>query len=216
MNELQSRPLRRHRWPAYPTRLDVLADATLLHRHMPAQWLSRKELTGAAALFLSTGSLSAPIACIPTPGIVAPPSMTCLSEAEAMQLIKDELTRGDISLDRENVELPVVLIADDAGDLRPFTIDLANQGRSIALEYLDEADYWTYGGWDENGPTAVADVATLITEQVAEQMPNLHFRTFYTASDASAFGTCPPEEARQALREQVRDFVDWLKGQGVI
>jgi hypothetical protein len=53
MAALTAQPVRRVTWPGYPTRLQVLADAELLKRHIPAAWLSNRELAAAAGVCLA-------------------------------------------------------------------------------------------------------------------------------------------------------------------
>jgi hypothetical protein len=47
-------PVLRLKVPAYPTRLQILADPALLERHIPPAWRATADLAKAAALFLAT------------------------------------------------------------------------------------------------------------------------------------------------------------------
>ena len=47
MAKLDPSPVKHYPLPAYPPRLDVLADPELLKAHLPPSWLGRKELAGA-------------------------------------------------------------------------------------------------------------------------------------------------------------------------
>jgi hypothetical protein len=136
MSALQHRPVKRFRWPAYPTKLEVLATPELLKRHQPPAWLSNRELAAAAGVFLaanaggcgksatdaSNGARLAPdapaiVAPIFRHGeglgaagciVISPPSF--LSEEEAFLVIANELSRHGIELSKRNVDLETVIV----------------------------------------------------------------------------------------------------------
>lgn len=134
-------PVRNYRSPVYPTRLQVLADPTILQRHVPPAWRSRAPMAGALAAFLAVNAqvqasdsklpkskeaaVVAPIfkhgegrgatGCI----VVAPP--TFLSEEEALQVIVEELSKAGLAVTRRNVELPSVVMPNRMSQMR-FTI----------------------------------------------------------------------------------------------
>ncbi|MFH1039055.1 MAG: hypothetical protein V1789_10365 [PVC group bacterium] len=127
---MKPKPVRRYGIPAYPTRLQVLADPNLLEKHIPANWLSTPELAGAVAIFLaantcvnagekelSTSSRAAVVAPIFEYGegrgatgcvVVSPPVF--LSEEEALQVIVEELTNAGVEVTGTDVVLEGVTI----------------------------------------------------------------------------------------------------------
>jgi hypothetical protein len=216
MNRLRYYPLHRADLPAYPTKLAALADPALLRKHLPSAWLGRREMAGAAALFLAGGTLGGAGGCVwwrTPPGIVAPPSV-CLSEEDALQIIRDELQQQGLTLGEENVALTAVQLADSSGETAPLQADLADTQRGLAVEYLDDASYWSYRSYADEENAAPADVADALVAAAATQAPELRLGVFST--ELNETGDCDAAAAEVSLREQVRDFVDWLKAQGVI
>lgn len=114
---MKTKPVRRHRKPRYPTRLEALADRTLLERHLPASWRRNKEMAAVTALLLGinsvvrAGDAKAPIskAAVVAPifnhgegrgatGCVSVAPPVFLSEEEAFQVIQEELTKHGVNL----------------------------------------------------------------------------------------------------------------------
>ncbi len=136
MSALEHKPVKHGRWPAYPTKLEVLATPELLERHQPPAWLSNRELAAAAGVFLaanaagggkattdaSNGARLAPDApAIAAPifehgdgrgvtgcVVLNPPSF--LSEEEARQIIKDELARYGMQALQEDIAFDGVAV----------------------------------------------------------------------------------------------------------
>ena len=216
MNPLRYYPIHRASRPAYPTKLAALADPALLRKHLPPAWLGRRELAGAAALFLAGGTVGVETGCTQnwiTPGIL-PGYVACLSETEALQIIRDELKQQGLTLGEENVALTDVQFANSTGETAPLEVDLAYTERGIAIEYLDDNAYWQYRAAAGESLYTPADVAEGLVAAATEQAPNLRLGIFTTDRDENM--NCDAAAAEQSLREQVRDFVDWLKAQGVI
>lgn len=129
---METKPVRRQATPRYPTRLEVLADGTLLEKHMPAAWKNCAEMAGAVAILLSVNGCLAQ-AQKPEPGenttaaVVAPifvhgegrgatgcvvvNAPVFLSEQDAMQVIREELQKSGIALTEQNVKLSDVSIS---------------------------------------------------------------------------------------------------------
>jgi hypothetical protein len=140
MRHLAAQPVRRVAVPAYPTKLDVLAEPELLARHVPPAWLAKAEVAGALSAFLAVntvGCTDRPIvpkartnprlanAAIVAPvfehgagqapgrgvmGCVAVASPVFLSEEEALQVIHDELTKYGLEASQRGVLLKSVKI----------------------------------------------------------------------------------------------------------
>jgi hypothetical protein len=128
---MNARPVTRYRNPRYPTRLEVLADHTLLEKHLPPAWKSCAEMAGVVTLLLAsnncTGIPSEAIrAAKSKPAVVAPifehgegrGATGCivvnppvfLSEQDAMQVIREELRKAGVATSRTNVPVEGVRI----------------------------------------------------------------------------------------------------------
>jgi flagellar biosynthesis GTPase FlhF len=128
---MNARPVTHYRNPRYPTRLEVLADHTLLEKHLPPAWKSCAEMAGVVTLLLATNSslgfsqnrikgltgkpaVVAPIfehgggrgavGCV----VVNPPVF--LSEQDAMQVIREQLGKAGVNLSAKHVALQDVVI----------------------------------------------------------------------------------------------------------
>jgi hypothetical protein len=127
---------------------------------------------------------------------------------------------------------------------QPLTADLEDPGRHVALKYISRKEHDKCGGNSLGGFGITYDfkeTAQYVDNQVREQARGLYFAAFYDPAgpglemhytyEASANITGPPlpseeaearamrraeEPSKRLLRQQVKDFVDWLKGQGVI
>jgi len=124
---------------------------------------------------------------------------------------------------------------------RPLVVDLMDAERGIAIEYVAPEDYELLGGPGYYGSQAYESThAAALRKVVAQQAPRLHFWAFHgesapwmpvrvtqqTTQPVAGPATQPAaesrpavdplEEARERLRAQVREFVEWLQGQGVI
>ncbi|MBN1514539.1 MAG: hypothetical protein JXB13_21160 [Phycisphaerae bacterium] len=277
MSELRFRPVRQARSPGYATRLEVLADATLLARHQPPGWLASGEIAAVAGLLLTAGTGGCSGSCNPgtaprdplaRAAIVAPilsrgnefrtmimgdlASPFCrLSEDEALQLIREELNAAGLNMSNRNVLVEGVSVPDRenvfyvdwitrrqayrpepvAGTGHPLQADLEDPDRRVRIVYAGESQNDIRGGvWDSD----YQDTARFVSQQVERSGKGFYFGAFYGPQDSVAYGEMLKagrrpnqessgklEEALQAeskrlLRQQVKGFVDWLKGQGVI
>jgi len=282
---LKSVPLRRYRDPSYPTKLDVIRCPELLRKHLPSRWLRRAELAGAAAAFLTlnTGCSGeknpAPGASSTQPGVgpaivaplfehgdgrgatgcivVSPPNF--LSEEDALQIVREELSRLGLEFTESETVLPGVQIpgrierfkknwvtgkrAKELSELprtaRPLAVDLRDAKRRIAVEYVSLTDYSQLGGvWSASSVQSydMKEVASYVAGQVRKQGSGVYFGVLYdpiakpesssTDGDPKDFMKRLNEEAKRAkrsatenrrlLRQQVREFADWLKAQGAL
>lgn len=125
------------------------------------------------------------------------------------------------------------LLVDSTG---PLVVDMEDPARKVAVEYVSEKDFYPLGGGRERqGTMSSKTLAASLAERVNEEVKDHHFRTFYDpatcielypllkASATNSSATTQPTteaqaltESKRLLRMQVRDFVDWLKAQGVI
>ncbi|MDR3675538.1 MAG: hypothetical protein P4N24_08610 [Acidobacteriota bacterium] len=128
---MNSRPVSRYKTPRYPTRLEVLADHTLLEKHLPPAWKSCAEMAGVVTLLLAanncTGYSQEDIRAVTgKPAVVAPifahgegrGATGCvvvnppvfLSEQDAMQVIREQLGKAGVTLSASHVALQDVVI----------------------------------------------------------------------------------------------------------
>jgi hypothetical protein len=197
--------------PAYPTSRETAADPRLLLRHLPPAWRTRGELRRALALLLGAGALAGNSGCI----FGAPMAVEPLSEREALCIVKAELRHRGIRQIDEHVPLRGAFVRDSADQLQPLVVDLADPQQKWAVEYLP---------WDFDlrlqpceGRDKLQDVAMRLEQEVAAQAPDTHLKVLFNEEAVD-----PREKAKAAarakreLRQQVRDFVDWLKAQEVI
>ena len=271
--------------PAYPTKLDVLAEPELLARYVPPAWLAKAEVAGALSAFLAVNAagcadkakssqphvdprlanaaIVAPVfehgdgrgatGCI----VVSPPVF--LSEEEALQIIEEELTHAGLELSARNVDLPDVVIPRRSEDLvwdavkgewRWRLVELSDTGtplrtnfqdakRRVALTYVDHVSYCALGGpasFSTVDGYNLKEVAHFVADKLSASGTGGYFGVFYdplvefapvvdwvAAVDGKRIRMSWEEEKEHALREskrllreQVKDFADWLKGQGVI
>jgi hypothetical protein len=270
------KPVKRYRVPAYPTRLEVLADPGVLAQHVPHGWNRNAVTATALGVFLAansythaesegaqpTDSKAAVVAPIFEHGdgrgsigcvAVAPPVF--LSEEEALQVINEELAQAGIETTGTNVVLDGVALSRRREDYRmvdgeykreviedestrtPLKADLTDSKHHIAIEFLSNDDYFPLGGASSMSTVQsydFKDIAKRVVDTVKKDGSGVYFGTFYDPMvsmrmDYSAGDIQEDwqtrwtearekggEEARRLLRLQVKDFIDWLKGQGVI
>ncbi len=134
MHALLASPVQRCRKPAYPDKLQVVADPELLKRHMPPAWLSNRDIAALAGALLAANATGCGRPVSPAssagvsrrlapdaPAIVAPifrhgeglaagggvvglPTGS-LSEDDAYWVIKDELSRVGVDLSQRNIQV---------------------------------------------------------------------------------------------------------------
>ncbi|MHC4696712.1 MAG: hypothetical protein ACYTFA_08225 [Planctomycetota bacterium] len=176
------------------------------------------------------------LACV----AVAPPVF--LSEEEALQVIEDELAQYGLDMSERNVELGSVVIQgmdlerkydwvserqmlDLVKISEPLEVDLTDPQGKVGLEYVAQADTFRLGGDFALPKYDLKTVADSVSQQVRKQGKGLYFGALYDPSgelDARlrwARGEKRDEaqtECKRLLRLQVKSFVEWLKGQGVI
>ena len=197
--------------------------------------------------------------------VIAPP--TFLSEDEARQVIEEELAKFDIRISARDVELEQVKIprrylhfipqkdhdyreeiVEFPEDGENLSVDLLDNDRQIAIEYITNTDNGFLGGpihqrgnYSSSRHYDLIDTALYLRDKLQGVPLGLHFGIFYdpltnaksfvrwTGNESrNPFGDWlknrnseerrnpAREESKRLLREQVRDFIDWLKAQGVI
>ena len=198
--------------------------------------------------------------------VISPPVF--LSEEEARQVIEEELAKFDICIssrdvDFEQIKIPpryihvtpqredpviVETVIESQKDARIMSVDLLDDDKRIAIEYITNTDHGVLGGlilepgnWSSVTRYDFADTARYLADKIQETEPDVHFGVFYdplicpaafsrrnennspvtsldwlSDSNAEEKRNLARQASKRMLREQVRDFVDWLKAQGVI
>jgi hypothetical protein len=120
-----------------------------------------------------------------------------------------------------------------AGKVRALNVDALDEKHNVAVEFVSESDYFKVGGVLTNSTVqeyAFKEVAGYLAQQVGKKAEGLRFGVFYDPlhwPDIRDDHAMYPgekwlllqeakEESKRLLRLQVKDFIDWLKGQGVI
>ena len=174
------------------------------------------------------------------PGCIAVAPPVFLSEEEALQVITEELNSNGIVLSERDVKIDSVTITGKAMEFRQdwisdtrdwkfkelteqFEVDAVDPVNDVAVEYIAEKDEKFFFAID--GIYGSRPAAELLTRQVSKQDIGLRLGTFYHPQEGlpRKFRWARGEERQEAVEEcerllrlQVNDFVDWLKGQGVI
>jgi hypothetical protein len=198
---MKAKPVRRYRFPKYPTKLMILEKPDLLKKSMSTFKLPKKELAGALAVYLSVTSGCSmdwvSTACV----AVVPP--VYMSEEDALRIINEEFSGFGVTLSQDSADL-------DAVDL-PIEEDAVDREHDIAVEFVSKADCVELGGGAEEDEFCdFHSVAQYLQEQVEAENPEVNFKAL---SDPQSYDE---ESAEELLRNHVREFAEWLKGQGVI
>jgi hypothetical protein len=269
---MKPKPVKRYGTPAYPTRLQVLADPHLLEKHIPVNWLSTPELAGAVAIFLAANSCTkagekqlpaSSGAAIVAPifehgegrgvtGCVAVSPPVFLSEEEALQVIVEELTNAGVQVTGSDVVLEGVTIpqhietyrrvgdtfeekVEEIPGTEPLSLDIKDDKHRIGVEFISESDHFKLGGAMSVSTAQAYDfkqVARGVAKAVGQKGKGIYFGAFYDPLPEvdwkslrseknwekrwEAAETQAGAEAKRLLRQQVQDFIGWLKGQGAI
>ena len=123
----------------------------------------------------------------------------------------------------------------ETGEPLPLRADAEDAGRHVAVEFVSHEDYHELGGPMSMSTAQGFDfkkVAAEVADTVSKKGAGLYFGALYDPaarpdwkkvraekSDEKRWKAMESEaeaESKRLLRLQVKDFVDWLKGQGVI
>jgi hypothetical protein len=169
---------------------------------------------------------------------VAPPVF--ISEEEAMVIIKEELSKNGIAMDKKKILIKEVkiqpgtpftgnLTSQKVVEAKPLEIDLQDSNKSINVEFVSQQDYVQLGGQPSLGSVSGFDmkkVAKQVRNQIQLNTKQGVFGVFYDPLPSRWSGSPSSKqrieyeqsktEARDLLRQQVQDFANWLKEQKVI
>lgn len=150
--------------PRYPTRLEALADRTLLEKHMPAAWRSGTEMASVVAILLTANSCAAEPqgaksgksggAAVVAPifehgqgrgatGCMVVNAPVFLSQQDAMQVIREELKKSGVTLSETDATLMDVTISQHterwptAKSKGEIFIDPTGKSKALVLQGLD-------------------------------------------------------------------------------
>lgn len=210
-------PIRNYPQPKLPTG-DAVADNPELLKLLPRRWQTNPAvltaMIGAGLLLQSSGSLLAN-ECTPLAGIMAPPVR--MSESEARRIIIDEGKKAGINFaaDKKKLNVPITALAaapikgDEASTATTtITLDGTDLKRAISYEYVSDADTKAISK-RIGGFATTYSVAEALNEESKKALKG----RVLVVSEIEAYDK---EEAQKQLRTQVKEFIKWLKGQGVI
>lgn len=234
------------RWKSNPVVLTALAGACLLLNSCRAVGAGSTSPKVAPVFQHGVGVLGEPpapkiVTPLPlgrTAGVPLPPQCL-LTEAEARQIISDEARKAGLHFTAEKtpikgVQVPLIervdylvprdkngrILLAKRGAVKSVKADVLLDGtdkkRKVSYEYVSGSDY---GAWLSKKHTAVVrkDIlgsAVLFREGLTKARGKGYCGVFY---DPVGRGFSNPVSGSEAeLRAQVKDFIKWLKGQGVI
>ena len=230
------KPVKQPVRPAYPTREMADADAEIFRR-VPARWQTNAAVLATLAglgllavpelLTAAGGKIQSPIVARVAP--LFPPSVNeratlagkfampkFLTEEEARVVITEEAAKAGIAFTPEAQVINDVTFtspkvdADGKESLTmtklTTTLDGTDIKRHIAYEFISQEDV---NGWEKQGITRGAQSpAEMFRDGITQGIPAGTYAVFYDPAHNIGAG--------EDLRQQVRDFIAWLKAEKVI
>lgn len=174
---------------------------------------------------------------------VAPPAF--LSEEEAFEVIQEEIKSYNIKFEKNGLTFAGVKVPETKYYLHDSTINSAkkrdleldgyDREKKIAFEFVSLEDYGNWQG-EEGSKSTVDDYDFLATAKLLQKglekdsgetkvgvfydpMSRLSEEEMKEINEKGEWSTLEKrarELAKEDLREQVKDFIDWLKGQNLI
>jgi len=173
---------------------------------------------------------------------VAPPSF--ISEEEAFQVVQEEGKKYGIEFKKDGLKLKKVKIPETSYDLTrdnskssgintthkgTLVLDGYDEEKKIGFEFISEEDYEEWQGDSKFGSSVkeydFLTTAKLLQTGISEKNSEAAVGVFYnpmaslapdTKLDYKALKELAVKTAKEDLREQVKDFLQWLKAQGII
>jgi hypothetical protein len=172
-------------------------------------------------------------------GCVSTAAPVFLTEDEARQVITEEAATAGIHFENTSQVMAQVEMENleiDARTRKPKTqklsliLDGTDPQRNIAYEFVSDqnASEWEMGisNYGSTGGIAIKPVAEALQKGFSKTNTNQTMGVFYDPISYAPYrrthfsDSCNEKEARdksvQELREQVKDFISWLKTQGII
>lgn len=210
-------PVRRYPHPKLPTR-EVADENPELLRLLPKRWQTNPAvlaaLIGAGVLMQCSRPAMAEERGV-LMGKIAPPR-AMLTESEARAVVVDEAKKAGIKFeaDKETLLLPLASLDEGAGtnpcwaESTPITLDGSDKKHKISYEYISEGDLKALSARRGHAVSAES-VANVIKARGKEDLKE----NVLAITEVEGLSR---EEAQKKLRAQVKDFIKWLKAQGVI
>jgi len=161
-----------------------------------------------------------------------------VSEDDAFAIIRDEFAKENMKVERgggqaENIPIPEMHANYDAQiNVRPGALefDFAVRDRNIVMEYVssDDIKAWIVPdeegqvGWSSVAAEPYKEAARVLNDGLNDQYYGGVHGVFYDPGEAYEHGDdeseqkAAQERSADALRAQVKDFIEWLAAQGVI
>ena len=196
---MKCKTVRRYKAPRYPTKLEAQKEPDLLKSNLPRAWLLKTEVAGALSLSLligNGGGCGSALGCV----AVIPP--VYFSEEQALVIIKDEMAKYGVTLSDDPADIEAMNL--------PVDVDAVDKEKDIAVEFISIDECREQTDIDDDGYCDFESVVLSLTEQMASSNSGVSFRAFQDPEESEE------TYAEENLREQVQDFANWLKGQGII
>lgn len=216
--------LKQYKTPHYPIKDEIINSDILLNK-LPKRWNSKiLPFTSISAALLLTLSACQPVR---TAGVNIAPRIS-LSEEDALIIINDEAKNYGITFEYDkteiqNVDIPYKQIynLNTNGTIEEETFETKKgnlildgyvQNSKIGFEYVSDTDIDQWAADDSqqslNGENK--NIANNLSSSIKNADKEKKIGVFY---DPHAVDMT---EAKTQLRNQVRNFINWLKAEGVI
>ncbi len=162
------------------------------------------------------------------------PTATSLPEGEAIQIIRQELAAAGLDALERKVQMPEIIttgrqagsglewVSDQLAVVpvpthSPLVAELHDAQHRVAIKYVWMGNFDHLCGPDApfHADQDLRQAARRLAKEVRHQGHGFYMGIFYDPSVPRSYENAPAETKR-LLREQVKDFVDWLKAQGAI
>lgn len=216
--------MKRYDIPIYPTKDMVERDGSILEA-IPKRWKNNAPIS-----VLLSGLLVLPLSGCDygrTAG-VPEPKMNSLTEEEARLVIMEEAKKSGINFEVTDKEIKnIEMLFEDAynkkGEIKDsktyitLQLDGYDEEKKIAFEYITESDFyeWTSSAVNQ-GKLEYCNyneevVLKNLKEAANRNEENITVGTFYSPMNSDSV-----EASDKILRKQVREFIEWLKSEGII
>lgn len=237
---MRPKPVRRYRAPHWPNMTEFMANHAEMFATVPKRWQNKKPVMLMLACFLMIAASCHKAAGSVSGSRVAPifehglgvgsfggraNTANMLPEDEATKIIAAEAAKAGIAFQEDRLTLKA--IDQPVTNMEPYEnreaiigtrsapllLDGTEDRRGISYEYLSVDDYAAMAAETNSCTEASYDTlraARVLRDGLAKAKPHGSYGVFY---DPLSYST---HDAQESLRGQVRDFIAWLKAQGVI
>ena len=233
---MRLQPVKRYQEAHFPTK-DELNSSSAVLRAVPKRWQRNVAVCallagiGIVAVPQSAGNAApeaSPVVAriaplFPYPGMlnrmgimgeIAVPDF--LDEEDACKIIREEAAKAGISFtaDAHTLQVPMP-VSEPQQEVAvnftikkiPLTLDGADNARNISFEFVSNADM---AAWGKQGVTTLGmnSHAEMLRAGMSQGVPAGTYAVFYDPASLPLQGV--------ELRQQVKEFIAWLKAEGVI